>query len=226
MILFWDSFSFEVFAAFWLPALFSSLAVYLGSNNAVNGAAYPFILGSAASIAMLLSYNYSKSGGKYMQYTVLAVCLVLLAGFAVFRIMPVYRGDSLGKLNARINIGPAAGLYTTPQNQMLYSRIVEDLRADFTSRDSVAYIQCAPFAYMATDAHCASHTVWWIRLHSGRLLDYYRTNPAKKTEKIIIFNSYVGVHNDGDSEDALIMKFITDNYVIVGVREHYTFIIK
>lgn len=219
--------AFEVFAAFWVPAVFSGLSVYLGSNNGINGAAYPYILGAIASIAFILPNDYKNAYGKFIGGIVYGACVLLIAVSAVYRTVPVYRDAGIKTLKARISSGPAAGIYTTRESATVYSGIIADLRADTAENELIAYIKCAPFAYMVNDTRCASHTLWWIRADSDRLLRYYRMNPEKTAEKIIVFDEDIGLHNENDKDNGgIIARFIADNYIEAVKREHYTLYIR
>lgn len=239
------------FLLIWLPSLFASLAVYLCSNNRINGASYPFFIGMMA-IPIMLSFAFdacrncnnenadiNKNGitnlfdlDKFFLYnkknrvrTVSALAFVFLICLFVFRIGIVYRDGNLPKLNTQLKTGPCTGIYTTAQNAAVYSKLISDINSDVSGKDRILFIQCAPYAYLVA-GRCSSHTVWYTHPESVRLLDYYRLNPAKKPDKIIIFNESVGFNNRMSGDSLPVMDFITKNYKAVSEKQYYTLYVK
>ena len=86
----------------------------------------------------------------------------------------VWGDDPLPALTARMEEGPMKGIYTTKENQELYTETLSDIQSlGLTKDDRLLVAGLAPWIYLDVDARVASYTTWEIPVQENLLARYY-----------------------------------------------------
>ena len=186
--------------------------VYSYSSNG-----YLYILSMGHSIAsigsVMMIYDFKQEicnadtdSSLLETISVLCTCIVLVALLQTItlRFVNVYRDAPLPELTTKITVGPAAGLYTTPEHASMYETVYGVL-ADYCQSDnlnpakenngSLFITKLLPFGYMCSDLKCGSPTSWRTKFSSTRLEDYYTINPDRYPDMILVLNDEYGSYN-------------------------------
>lgn len=136
------------------------------------------------------------------------VCVYTCCVTVALRIVNVYRDAPIGKLNARIENGPAKGLYTSKEHLQLYEDVINVLDeyriGDAMGSDSnILFSKILPWGYIYTDYRCAYPTTWRATAYDEVQLErYYAINPDKKPDVILVLDEEYGKYEAcGDVED-------------------------
>lgn len=178
---------------FWAAGLFLAVCTGGASNTRVNGVCGGLVvvsIGSAVSIAVCAKDFDRKYGKAAADVFLSALCLFLL----VLRIFIVARDAELITLTEKIEVGPAAGLYTTKEHLETYGQVLEildDLRKTYPE-GKIFYTKLLPWAYLYTDYEVGAPTVWRTGMDSERLEEYYLLHPDKFPDIVVRFADQVG----------------------------------
>lgn len=181
----------------YVPSLVLSWAIYLASNNGMNGASYPLLFGIMAML-LLLDKNREdvfiqrfKKGEKGF-WNFLAISFILLN--LCFRVGTVYRDTSLFTLTARLENGPAKGLYTTGSSAAAYEGILKDIQF-FQQEGRILFHKLLPFGYLYARQLPASPSLWRISLPSERMEKYFLQNPQNRPTILYSVKAPYGIGN-------------------------------
>ena len=136
-----------------------------------------------------------------------AACFLLMTMIVRFR--NVYRDDRIGRLDARITAGPAAGLYTSSEHKAQYDSVLGSIRkyslleeenaVQRKNRGRVLFSKLLPWGYMAVDMRVAAPDTWRNTIDSARLAQYYETH--EMPDLVFVLNADVGAYEaSGDVE--------------------------
>ncbi|MEE0706651.1 MAG: hypothetical protein UCH28_09760 [Adlercreutzia sp.] len=187
---------------FWLDLVgFSaSLGCQVGSNVG-------FALSSSFCILSLIGcFAYFSQISDYRQYGALdpacpsrwgkavrtaSVCLFLslLVSFGVIaggRVLSVYRDAPIEQLTCRIDRGPAAGLFTTPQSCEWYNSCYEAITKYGQRAQSVFIGVLFPTGYLMLDAEVYAPRVWRTALNASDLESWYLKHPDERPDLIFV----------------------------------------
>lgn len=169
---------------FYIPSLFLSWAVYLASNNGMNGASYPLFFG-ILTLVLLLDSNraaFSIKGFKSRkrEKCLQSILFVFLIGLNLgFRVGTVYRDEPIACLTVQLQSGPAKGLYTTASSAVTYEGILGDIRL-FQQEGRILFHKLLPFGYLYAQQRPATPSLWRISFPSERMEKYYLCNPQNR----------------------------------------------
>lgn len=85
----------------------------------------------------------------------------ILIGLA-FNFGYLYREDSLGRLDTKIEQGIYKGIYTSEQKANSLTELEEYIKMNIDKNDKVLFMDCAPMAYLMSDAHYCTPATWEI----------------------------------------------------------------
>ena len=136
------------------------------------------------------------------------ICVTVLQTITL-RIVNIYRDAPLSDLTAKITEGPASGLYTTTEHLSMYQTVYDTLMTycqsdsfDGNYKNQTIFItKLLPYGYMCTDLRCAAPTTWRTAFNSKRLEPYYKMNPERFPDIILVLDEQYGSYNTcGDIE--------------------------
>lgn len=187
--------------------LFGGLIVALayagGSDTRLNGTTTGFTITAVAAYIAIEAYikdikeewHFSSLGlMKVIRPAAVTGILIILSFMLIQRIIIVVRDADLNKLTCRLNDGPGAYLYTTPEHAGEYEDLMEmidRINADYDA-DNVFYSRILPWAYLVTDGKCGAPTAWRMELSQGLLEDYYGLHPDRIPDVVVVLNEDVG----------------------------------
>ena len=156
-----------------------------------------------------------------------AILVYSLLITATLRITNVYRDAPLSELTAKIQMGPAAGLYTTEEHLRMYDNVIQTLNtyAQATEKNQTLFItKLLPYGYLCSDMQCGAPTTWRTKFNSARLSDYYTLNPDRIPDVILVLDQEYGSYdtcgdveadpspNENEFEGGILAKITAEDY--------------
>ena len=140
-----------------------------------------------------------KKKHNFPGYTYLICCTAIvciaLTQTMLLRLVNIYRDAPVQMLNFQIITGPARGLYTTPDHYLSYNVVYSTLQKYCKSDapgEEIFITKLLPWGYMCTDLGCGAPTTWRTSFNSERLKPYYKMNPDKIPDIILVMNETYG----------------------------------
>jgi len=207
-----DKKNWTAFLLLYVSGMIFSLVYSYSSNG------YLYVLSMGHSIAaigsVLLIHDFKKelhndtvsvSDNSVSILSLLCTCvlLVTLMQTITLRFVNIYRDAPLSVLTAKVESGPAKGLYTTPAHKELYDTVYKTIQENCQSdnlsvknaEDSIFFTKLLPFGYLCTDLKCGSPTTWRTMFNSDRLADYYTLNPERYPDIILVLDEQYGSYD-------------------------------
>ncbi len=163
----------------YLTGLALSAAFSVGSNTGLDA----MTVGACAASAggMLLALDWSRCdppGGTWQHVATICLCGLMLVPFTAHRFLGIYRDAPVQCLTRKLDRGPAAGLYTTPDHAQEYTQIYDQLqKLDREYPDArILITKRLPWGYLAADWRCACFTAWTVEIRDPRLELHFRTH--------------------------------------------------
>lgn len=182
-----------------------SIAVDIASNNTVELYAYPYVLCVIATIVYL--ENYCK--GFFRLYARIITAVIVLL-FLIARVDYVYRDEGLLSLDARMNTGPAAGIYTTEERLLQYNNTIDAIDKYMPKEGNVLYVKLLPFGYLCSSSKPATPNLFRVNLDDIIFEEYYENNPQKYPDAIYIVNEGYGVINEDVHYQGYLYSYINE----------------
>lgn len=154
---------------FWfLPGILYSLCSHFSSDTGILCITSSFVLCSSVGALFLytcyqelMTRTTERRLGKTAAGCIIAVLAVHICIAGHLRFSFFYNEAPLSKLTAQVKAGPAKGLFTTPDMAAFHTERVNDLKSlNLTEEDSLLVIGIEPWAYLCTDASCATYSCW------------------------------------------------------------------
>ena len=184
----------------YLGGMLGSIGVNIATNNGPTFYVYPYMFSAVATLlyagGMIASVlKTQKDIKKRVAIWVPAVCLIVYMFGASLNY--VYRDGLLDTLKVKMEIGPAAGIYTTELKAQQYEETVEAIDNYMPKEGNVLYTKLLPFGYLCSSAKPATPRLWRTNLDYSMYEEYYDNNPEKKPDAIYIANEQYGITNSG-----------------------------
>lgn len=115
----------------------------------------------------LLCILYCYYALKFSHETVSIVTAMMMSLLCIliglnFNFGYLYREDSLGRLDTKIDRGIYKGIYTSEQKANSLVELEEYISENVNKNDKVLFMDCAPMAYLMSDAHYCTPATWEI----------------------------------------------------------------
>jgi hypothetical protein len=190
----------DLFCLVWIPSALGGYVTALTSGNGALSMAigmFPAMLAALALLLLLIRQRIERhsDGQPHLalanSLACFAIPLALVTFFALMTCRSAYRDGPPFSLNCRIDRGPFAGLYTTPERAALIGDITNDLKRVATSEDRVFFFYDFPAGYLLTDLPWASNTSWQIRIAGlewrghQRAIEHYWKDPNHQPTLIV-----------------------------------------
>lgn len=159
----------KYFYLWFIPGILYSLCSHFSSDTGILCITSSFVLCSSIGALFLCSFcreTASDTLAGYHMKKASAGCIiaVLTAHICIsgyLRITFFYNEASLSELTAQVNVGPAKGLFTSSGMAAFHTERVTDLESlSLTPEDTLLVLGMEPWAYLCTEAACASYTCW------------------------------------------------------------------
>lgn len=159
---------------FWLwfiPGVLYSLCSHFSSDTGILCITSSFVLCSSIGALffcaflkeLLIGSSIGRNIGKAAAGCIMAVLTAHICINAYLRISFFYNEAPLPELTTQVNVGPAKGLYTSSGMAAFHTERIIDLESlSLTPEDTLLVLGMEPWAYLCTDATCASYTCWGI----------------------------------------------------------------
>lgn len=179
--------------------LLASFGAQVGSNVGFNLSSYFAVIGSVGACSFFANepdcdtakrvVGFQRIGAKICDMAIpLAVCLCLLLSLYA-RCNYIYRDGSLEELNARIQVGPAAGLMTTQQSKEWYDGCYDAIMQNAEGSRSLLVGVLFPTGYLMVPAEVMAPRVWRTALDAEDLRQWYEDHPGKGLPDLIFVKS-------------------------------------
>ena len=179
----------------------ASIGVNIATNNGETFYVYPYIISAIATVIYIGKTIQIKRGRLMILMTSfcpLSLSIVsLIAYLFCASINYVYRDSPLDSLNARMETGPAAGIYTTQERASKYEETIEAIANYIPQKGCVLYCKLLPFGYLCNEVKPATPRLWRTNLDYEMFEEYYQNNPDRKPDAIYIVDEDYGITNSG-----------------------------
>ena len=156
---------------FWfIPGVFHSLCSHFASDTGILCITSSFVLCSSIGALFLTDCCRTciriRTSRGWITEKAAAGCIILVLSAHILisgylRITFFYNEAPLPELTAQIPIGPARGIYTTQGMAYFHSDRVSKLQSlNLTEKDCLLVMGMEPWAYLCTDASCATYSCW------------------------------------------------------------------
>ena len=156
------------------------------------------------------SKELSKDSFKSYSYIVTAILIICVVQTCILRINNIYRDDNRAYLTEMTQVGPAKGLYTSPEHLSMYMNVYETINEYCMSTSNtesgnqnktLLISKLLPFGYLVSDLKVAAPTVWRNPMGSLRLKEYYELHEDRYPDVILVLDEYYGSYETcGDVE--------------------------
>lgn len=171
---------------------------YTSSGSPLYTEAVGFAVASVPAVCFYAGF-VREQGEAWKVLCLLQVCAAVLLTISL-RIFNVYRDDRLMHLTARIEQGPAKGLYTSEAHLAAYDAAVESVRIAAETAEgcpqgkdsSLLISKLMPFGYLCTDLKCAAPSSWRNALDSPWLEQYYALYPERRPDLVLVLDASYG----------------------------------
>lgn len=177
-----------------------SLAIHLlSSNMLIRASSFPMILCSFASILSLPGLEAPKlRRPRCTPVLSFLLCAALALSVTSYRIIAVYRDDTLPNLDTVIADGPLSGIRTTVEKANVYASILADVQKNVPETGTILFSYVFPFGYLMTDLRPAAPSVWSADFNvDERLGIYYKLHPELAPDCIVVLPEGVGISPSG-----------------------------
>jgi hypothetical protein len=228
----------ELFLMVWVPSAVGGYVTALTSYNGAHNMAIGIFPALVASVALLLSqirqgaepHDATEPRFALMDaLTSFAVPLFLVGVFTLNSWRFAFCDSRLSDLTTRIEQGPFAKLYTSPERVELLSDMTQGLNTLAQSEDRVFFFYDFPAGYLLTDLHWASNCSWqskittpkWIGHH--RALEHYWKDPNHQPTIIVKITTRLISYPYADNKP---YDFAPDDQFLDLLEKHFTPILR
>ena len=198
----------RAFFLLFVPGMIFSIVYSYSSNGYLYILSMGHFIASIGGIMMIYDFkhelcNEDTDSAPLEILSLLCTCVLLIALLqtVTLRFVNVYRDAPLSELTVKLEDGPASGLYTTPEQAKKYQDVynvltnecqLANLNPDKNNTGSLFITKLLPFGYMCSDLKCGSPTTWRTQFNSTRLEDYYKLNPDRYPDLILVVDEDYG----------------------------------
>lgn len=193
------------FTVFLMGIFMAYSYTYTSSGAAIYTETIGLAVSAFAGTVMIGEYTLGR--GKIRNILFSAVMVLTLILTMYLRLVNIYRDDEPANLTAKIEKGPAKGLYTSEAHFEDYEKvmdtfeIIESLKMDDSDDQNLLITKLMPFGYMCTDMRCAAPSSWRSALNSEWLVSYYKIHPEKLPDVVLKLDDHFGGYETcGDVE--------------------------
>ncbi len=172
----------RIFFCWYLPAMIYPFVVQLATNTGPLAVSAAFVSAGAAAVLLLMLWvkEELKKAGKLQKITgwiVSGIVILQLITMLALRITYVWADAPMSELTAKVDRGPAKGLYTTAETVEYYNEIYDDLDSiQMQEDDGLLIVGAAPMLYLYADQEVASYSTWRVYTNETRLYRYYEVH--------------------------------------------------
>lgn len=220
-----------VFNCFFIPGIILSIAWKYCSNTGITTMTIGFAITAIAAIAFIsdflmeiresIEYNNSKfiKTAPFISFFLIYAALGLTFYLRIFH---VHRDAPIENLSAKIDVGPAKGLYTTDERKRNYKEIIAalDIINEKSSIDDRIFIsKLLPWGYVYSTPQVGALSTWRIPMDSPLAVKYYKQNPEMIPEVVFLVNDKYGVTNDNNSINGELARYLKlDKYDVIQLN--------
>ena len=139
----------------------------------------------------------------------IALCVLLIFSTGFLRATIIYRDDKIPALTARLESGPARGIYTSKASAEKYYQVVAAIEEYAPDSGKILITKLLPFGYLCTDLKPATPTVWRLSAGSQRLDQYYELYPDRLPDFVFIVDENYGIKNADEPPAGILAEHIS-----------------
>ncbi len=110
----------------------------------------------------------------------------------IIRCFDIYRDGSIEQLVYPVSKGSMKGIYTEESRGKIYEDMVDLLREETDSENTIVVLGCNPWVYLDASASCGAYTTWEIRGNESGMRQYYKKLPEKIPDVILCVPEELG----------------------------------
>ena len=177
----------RIFYIWYLPAMVYPFIVQLTSNTGPLAVSAGFVTAGAASVFLSASWA-AEQENKLIKNVLHTVLLVQLVMMLFLRITYVWADAPIPELTAKVERGPAKGLYTTEETARYYEEMYDDIDTlNITDEDGFLVIGSEPMLYLYADCKVASYSTWQVYTNETRLYRYYEVHDGEGRFPTVVY---------------------------------------
>ncbi|MCI8744492.1 MAG: hypothetical protein HFI25_02290 [Lachnospiraceae bacterium] len=212
---------FQYLFLWFIPGVLYSLCSHFASDTGILCITSSYIL--CSSIGALFLYQLFQAfvresaksiTGKAASVCILAALAVHITVSGCLRITFFYNEEPLPNLTAQVHTGPAKGLFTSPGMAAFHEERVSGLKSlPITENDTLLVMAMEPWAYLCTEASCASYTCWGMAEEP-----IYRLYLSMFPEKYPTVIYCTDLEKALEEEPLLMQEFLTQGYEVITLE--------
>ena len=203
---------YRIFNTFILGGMIMSLTYSYSSNGYLYVLSMGHFIASIGCIIMIDGFIRELEEYRlgYVVTLTAVICISLIQTMEL-RLVNIYRDAPMQMLGFRISDGPARGLYTTADHYVAYNvtystikkycvsselnvpqKYPNSMELDSNSVGNIFITKLLPWGYLCTDLRVGAPTTWRTAFNSERLQPYYKMNPGRYPDMILVMNKEYG----------------------------------
>lgn len=188
-----------IWLGIYMPGIVFSMIFQISSNTGLDSMTTGFAVSGIGAVCLIwegMKETDWENRRKAAQVGAYAVVGLALLQTVFLRWYGVYRDDSINRMTARLESGPAKYLYTTVEHRRQYEElrksVSETIPQDYTG--TVVYAELVPWLYLCTEQSYGApgSCRFWGGLSEAYLKEYYKKMPEKFPEYILVVRPEYG----------------------------------
>ena len=178
----------KIFVTFYISGCVAALLMSASSDTRFSATTQGLMIASVGTVMLAADFWEEKKKcwkrrlkPDYYKILLFTGMVLVFISASWDRITLMYRDSSLAQLTAKIESGPAAGIYTTQECVKRYNGISAVVSKLENIEGNLYICNFCPWGYLYTDMKCSPYTAWRIMPESEENLgqSYYQEHPDK-----------------------------------------------
>jgi hypothetical protein len=203
----------RLFFGWYVPGLFYTLLAHFATDTGILTVSASYMIVSASSI-LLIGKALEEQRDGWLRYLAAALLVIQFVGCIGQRLIYVWGDEHLPYLTVQMTEGPLKGIYTSEENEKLYTEVMQDMEElQLTSEDKLFIVGIAPWMYLNTEAGCAAYSTWETSADDPLIPIYYEIRPENLPTVIYFYEE-----DENILETELADDFINKGYEVQTMR--------
>ena len=161
--------------------------VQITSNTGPLAVSAGFMTAGAAAVILMASWAMEQES-KLVKEITYGIVFAQLIMMLFLRVTYVWADAPIPELTAKVNRGPAKGLYTTEETAQYYEEMFDDIDTlNIKDDDGFLVIGSEPMLYLYADCKVASYSTWQGYTNETRLYRYYEIHNGEGRFPTVVY---------------------------------------
>ena len=177
----------RIFYIWYVPAMIYPFIVQITSNTGPLAVSAGFMTAGAAAVLLMASWAMEQES-KLVKEITYGIVFAQLIMMLFLRVTYVWADAPIPELTAKVDRGPAKGLYTTEETAQYYEEIFDDIDTlNIKDDDGFLVIGSEPMLYLYADCKVASYSTWQVYTNETRLYRYYEIHNGEGRFPTVVY---------------------------------------